>query len=311
MLATAHIECRDLPPPERVEALTKSIAVHGLLQPVLVRRHGARYSLIAGRKRLAAAIAANLGAVPCLLHEAEGPGVAAIADAANLRIEDSPMPRWVEQGALRSHLQVLASDISTIETFLSLLKASAQRGLAHKVGADLIRSQALRAAWLVSCLTGTFEESRLVPLGATIQRVADSFAAHATLIGLRLECSVSAAASVWRLPEESTTAAIKGAVFATLVCLEDLPNPWVELRAESPKAETLQIDVIQRAVRVAPGIGDIADSYRGERSDEVIPSLALRMAKVAIAAHGGTAELAPLPGVGSLFRMTFLANTGT
>ena len=72
MLATAHIECRDLPTADAVEALTKSIAAHGVLQPVLVRRHGARYTLIAGRKRLAAAIAANLGAVPCLLHEAEG-----------------------------------------------------------------------------------------------------------------------------------------------------------------------------------------------------------------------------------------------
>ena len=64
-------------------------------------------------------------------------------------------------------------------------------GLPQKVGADLIGSQTARAAWLVRSMLGTFEDSRLVPLGATVQRVADSFEAHRRLISLQLECSVT------------------------------------------------------------------------------------------------------------------------
>ena len=311
MLATAHIECRDLPAPERIEALTKSIASHGVLQPLLVRRHGARYSLIAGRKRLAAAIAANLGAVPCLLHEAEGAAAAAIADADNLRVDNPPMSGWLEQDALHSHLQLLATDLSTIQTSLSLLSASGPAGLSHKVGADLIGSQTLRAAWLVNCLTGTFEDSRRIPLGATIQRVADSFEPHTALTGLQLECSVTAAASVWQLPEESTTAIIKGAVFATLSSLDDVTKPCIELRADTPQPRTLNIEVIQRAVRISHRLGHVGQQESGKRPGELISTLALRLARGVTGVHGGTADLTPLPGVGSMLRMTFLNANGS
>ena len=42
MVKTSQIECRDVPPPENVESLTQSIAMHGILQPLLVRRQGGR-----------------------------------------------------------------------------------------------------------------------------------------------------------------------------------------------------------------------------------------------------------------------------
>lgn len=66
---------------EGLEDLTRSIAAHGILQPVLVRPHpdgpGAtafHYELVCGHRRLAAAQAAGLEAVPatvCLLSDAE------------------------------------------------------------------------------------------------------------------------------------------------------------------------------------------------------------------------------------------------
>ena len=75
MVKLGQIDCRDLPASDRVEALTRSVGIHGVLQPMLVKRQGGRYSLIAGRKRLAAAIAAGLTTVPCTLHDAEGPAL--------------------------------------------------------------------------------------------------------------------------------------------------------------------------------------------------------------------------------------------
>lgn len=47
--------------------LTESIRRHGILQPLSVRRTGAYYELIAGERRLRAAIAAGLTEIPCIV----------------------------------------------------------------------------------------------------------------------------------------------------------------------------------------------------------------------------------------------------
>ena len=53
---------RDAP----LEELTESIRRHGILQPLSVRRVGTSYELIAGERRLRAAIRAGLTEIPCL-----------------------------------------------------------------------------------------------------------------------------------------------------------------------------------------------------------------------------------------------------
>ena len=52
---------------EDLQELAASIAQHGLLQPLTVRRQGEVYELIAGERRLRAAKLAGLTEVPCLL----------------------------------------------------------------------------------------------------------------------------------------------------------------------------------------------------------------------------------------------------
>ena len=303
LVKTGQIDCRDVPSPDRVEALTKSIAMHGLLQPLLVRRQGGRYTLIAGRKRLAAAIAAGLGAVPCALHDAEGTAAAALAEADNVRPEDAGGSAAGEREALRPLLESVASDLAAIRTSISLLKVGRGGALTQRVGADLIASQAARAAWLIEATLGTIETNRLSPLAAIVQRVEDTFAAHASLVNLRLECSVAAAAGVWKLPDDPVAAAINGAVFATLSLLEGSARPAVEVHAESPHARALRIEVVQRSARIPAGLGEQESGHLGE----LIPALALRLARAVAAPHGGGAELTPLPGAGSVLQITFAA----
>ena len=50
LIAIGQIDCRDLPAADGVAELTRSVATHGVLQPLMVRKQGTRYSLIAGRK---------------------------------------------------------------------------------------------------------------------------------------------------------------------------------------------------------------------------------------------------------------------
>ena len=56
---------------EALAALADSIGRHGLLQPLVVRRSGGRFELIAGERRLRAAVRAKLETVPVIVRESE------------------------------------------------------------------------------------------------------------------------------------------------------------------------------------------------------------------------------------------------
>lgn len=54
--------------PEGLSELADSIRIHGILQPLTVRRRaGGRYELVAGERRLRAAVICGLSEVPCLV----------------------------------------------------------------------------------------------------------------------------------------------------------------------------------------------------------------------------------------------------
>lgn len=57
--------------PTALEELTSSIRAYGILSPLIVRRSEGRYILIAGERRLRAAMAAGLKEVPIVVREAE------------------------------------------------------------------------------------------------------------------------------------------------------------------------------------------------------------------------------------------------
>ena len=307
MLPPSQIECRELPPADAVEALTRSIGAHGVLQPLLIRRQGRGYALIAGRKRLAAAVAAGVAAVPCVLHDVDGSAGAALAAADNLRLDVASQPASDagDHDVVRAAVQAVVADLTTIRTSTTLMKATRQGSLTQQVGADLVDAHARRAAWLAGCLAGSFENNRPVPLGAIIQRVSDAFDAQKTLTGLHLEWSVTPPAAVWMLPEEQATAVITGGVFAALASLDGFPAPRVEIHAESLQPRTLRIEVVQRAARVRQPGPEVDTTTPAD----LVAVLALRAARALASAHGGTADLTPLPGQGSALQMTFAATS--
>ncbi|MCS6777450.1 MAG: ParB/RepB/Spo0J family partition protein [Chloroherpetonaceae bacterium] len=75
--------------PEKLAELVESIRVHGVLQPVLLRRVGIeRYELVAGERRLRAAELAGLATVPALIRELTERDQLEIAIVENLQRED-------------------------------------------------------------------------------------------------------------------------------------------------------------------------------------------------------------------------------
>ena len=57
--------------PDELRALALSIEEHGVLTPLLVRREGGRYILIAGERRLRSAALAGLSSVPVVVRDVE------------------------------------------------------------------------------------------------------------------------------------------------------------------------------------------------------------------------------------------------
>lgn len=74
--------------PEALQELAESIRVHGVLQPLSVRRVGTVYQLIAGERRLRAAIRAGLTEVPCILMQMDDRESALTALVENIQRQD-------------------------------------------------------------------------------------------------------------------------------------------------------------------------------------------------------------------------------
>ena len=74
--------------PEALEELAASIRQHGILQPLTVRRGPGGWELIAGERRLRAALLAGLETVPCVERDADEDESALLALVENLQRQD-------------------------------------------------------------------------------------------------------------------------------------------------------------------------------------------------------------------------------
>lgn len=113
------------------EELAASIRSKGVLQPVLVRRQGAGYELIAGERRLRAARRAGMTTIPALVRDASNEELVELALIENeQRVELNPIEsarsyaRMIEEFNL-SQIEladVLGRDRSTVANLLRLLR---------------------------------------------------------------------------------------------------------------------------------------------------------------------------------------------
>jgi ParB family chromosome partitioning protein len=115
----------------RLEELSNSIQTHGIIQPILVRRHGSSYELIAGERRLRAAKIAGLLEVPAIVHDYADERILEIALIENIQREDLN-PMETAQALERLHTEMNLSheeiavrtgkDRTTITNMIRLLR---------------------------------------------------------------------------------------------------------------------------------------------------------------------------------------------
>ncbi len=118
-------------PAAKLEELAASIKAHGVLQPLLVRRNGSRYQLVAGERRWRAAKLAGLTELPVVVRDVPDDRLLEITLVENVQREDlnpvelaRALERMVTDLGL-THEEIASrtgKDRSTISNFLRLLK---------------------------------------------------------------------------------------------------------------------------------------------------------------------------------------------
>jgi len=116
--------------PAEIQSLSDSLQTHGLLQPLVVRRHGDRYQLVAGERRLRAALKAGWRDVPVHVLDVDDRRMAELALTENLQRRDlnamekaMAFQRYLDiYGGTHEELSKrLELDRSTVTNFLRLL----------------------------------------------------------------------------------------------------------------------------------------------------------------------------------------------
>jgi len=149
--------------------LVESIRVHGVIHPLIVRPQGARFAVVAGSRRLAAAQLLHLATVPCLVHDIDDAQAAALAAADNLTIaQHQSAGRF---GALSVGVgQVIARHLAAVQASIDILDGVAPMG---GPTTDLVRAHAWRAARLIDALDLIGNTTRPQASDRSITRTAD------------------------------------------------------------------------------------------------------------------------------------------
>lgn len=127
---------------EKMQQLVSSIKVNGILQPIIVRKAGDKYQIIAGERRWRAAHELKMNSIPAVIRHATDQDMLKLALIENLQREDlNPIEQAHAYTALIEHHDLtqetlahhLGKDRSTIANILRLL------GLPHEIQAHVSR----------------------------------------------------------------------------------------------------------------------------------------------------------------------------
>ena len=297
IVATAPVGERELGP------LVESITSVGVVQPLLVRRRQGRYELIAGSKRLAAAIAAGLTEVPCLLREADDERARALAEAENLRLErDGAQERAAAgpSGVPALAAREIIDSLATIESCLNLL-LDRDRPLRERVAVSLVKAEANRARWLAEAYSLLGSEPAVSRRGISpsslIGRALQGLEAEGRLSNVKLALTIDETTRTLFADERLLSVALTGAAGAMLGLLQGAGEAVLKVRVSTHPATRLLVIQFAQDLVAAP------DVQRPETGRQALPdwpgghgaALGLAVARRVMDLHGGQLEISAGP----------------
>lgn len=250
----------ELPEPPGVTppaALVTSIGRHNVLQPLLVQRWRGRYRVIDGRKRLAAAIAAGLSEVPCLLHDVDDAGASMLAQAANVSLQERTPAREpaLDADPVATIGRELTQSLAAVASSVNLLSPASAR-LSRLVAVDVIRAEIWRSSCLLEAARVLREDKPVARIRVSPARILEAageqMATEARLRGADLDRRIDLSRDVAVRGDENLLAvALSSMLLTTLTFVEGVPHPRLTMSAASQPPGVVVFDVSQE-VAVVP-----------------------------------------------------------
>jgi ParB family chromosome partitioning protein len=216
-LATAKIQFNPYQPRKRfdeeeLKALTESVRVHGILQPIVVRQVGDGYQLIAGERRLRAAQESGLKEVPVHVVDFNDQQVFEAALVENIQRSDlNPIEK--AQG-FKEYLEKFGLTQDQFATRLGLDRSSISN-LVGLLNLPVEVQEAVRLGQITlghaKVLKGVAEPDRQVQL--TRETILKNYSVHALELLVkqqRIEAATSVANQAARRESPEKTAHVKG-----------------------------------------------------------------------------------------------------
>ena len=241
MLSTHAIQADHVRNRSELEPLVRSIAAHGVLQPLLVRGDGPSYIAVAGRSRLEAAKLAGLTTVPCVIMPVDSSQADALAEADNLRVGSPSAAEFDSRSASLDLLrQNLRRHMTTIQTAMTL--SSGDDAVTRRVGFDLAQANSYRAAWMVDAqqlveqapLRGTGS----VAVSTAIDQTRKALMPEFRLAGVALHVTFADGVGSDSVDEQVLGVGLTGAIVALLPIVDLADRPVIQIRSARLQSST-------------------------------------------------------------------------
>ena len=278
-------------------ALVESIKRDGLLQPLLVQQRDGTHRLIAGRKRLSAAVAAGLRDVPCVVFDVDDAEAARLAEAANITRRSSDAAAAAAENAALHAGADLAQSLATLSACADLLSGS-QSELSRSVAGNLIRAE----AWRASCLLlATRIVRREIPVArgaisvlGMLGRLEQAFVHERQLRSVYFDTSSTVPQGAFIAGDEKLlVGALASAVLTTLSWLDTVKDARVAITAALEPLGHVTFTVSQDAVAAPEAwLRRAFDHQWLDRPGGLPAAISMLAVRTVAEAHGGTATAA-------------------
>ena len=308
LIPIGQLSPRSQSAPKDLDALVRSIRAHGILQPLLVRRDRTGYHLIAGSKRLGAAITAGLAEVPCIVHHVDEAGATALEAAEKVRGERAGGAlRASVGGRLTEGVSAIADDLSRIRATVGLLR-STPTGFQQVVAIDLLAAQTWRALWLANVASflsgGKYPEGRIRPLPVVVDDIVERFEPECRLSRLRFTVLHSGAAAP-HVGDGPVGFALTSAIIVTLALLEPSAEPALDIHTQPLGESGFVIEVVQRRSFVSRETAERISNQALSAPAAGNTGLGALALSHVTALYSGASELVVTDEPGSTLRLTF------
>jgi hypothetical protein len=263
-------------------AFVDSIRRHGVLQPLLVRSRGGRHIVIAGRKRLAAATAAGLSRVPCVIERVDDEQAPVLAAASNTPSTDKPVSKAVPAPTPTTDVTfaAFADCLTAVASSANLLAPGST--LMQAVVVDLVRAEAARALQLLVAarvLKGDISVARReVAARTVVERAVEQTAAERRLRGLTLDAPSARKVGETVAGDEELLASSVGAlILAPAVLFETSRSKVVSVQVNSRADGTVALSAVHDGA-------ELPHYWRSKLAESEWPDFSMTASSVASAA---------------------------